>query len=185
MDRQIASAYGCQAWRHEPRQPGAAAGPIRGRTGTPDVSKSTKSSNRKPAAASAPAAAATAARGPRFGPTECHAPGCDGTRYLKNSLLCQEHEQAWRQGTFRLSARGYAKLNAANVAAGKPVIDPATAAPARGAAAKRIAAAVTADPAPADELEQQLAASVAARFATPELAAAAVAKRRAAKSASR
>ena len=130
---------------------------------------------------------ATAARGPRFGPTDCHAPGCDGQRYLKNSLLCQEHEQAWRRGEFRLSQRGWNRLNAERAAAGQKPINPATGKPATGAAAKKLAAAAatttttTATTPAADTLEQELAASVAAtsRFATPELAAKHAAKRRA------
>lgn len=148
------------------------------------TTKTPAKSTRKSATTAKPAANATtqkASRGPRFGPTECHAPGCDGTRYLKNSLLCQEHEQAWRRGEFRLSARGWNRLNAERAAAGQKPLNPATGKPATGAAAKKLAeqAATVATPA-ADNLEAELAASVAAapsRFATPELEAAAKAKR--------
>lgn len=134
----------------------------------------------KRAAKSTAAPKAAANRGPRFGPTDCHAPGCDGQRYLKGSLLCRDHQKAWAAGTFRLSQRGYDRLNAARVAAGqKPVGDPA--------AVKRAKAAAKSAPAPTpagttdDELEATLAASVS-RFATPELARAARAKRQGRKS---
>lgn len=88
----------------------------------------------------------------RFGPTECHAPGCGGERYLKGSLLCREHEAAWRAGTFRLSSRGWARLNAQKAEAAKPA----------GGRARK-----PAEPKP----------TAAAAFATPELAAKARAKR--------
>jgi hypothetical protein len=122
------------------------------------VAKSAKSA----ATAKAPVSRA------RFGPTECHAPGCDGQRYLKGSLLCRDHQAAWARGEFRLSQRGWDRLNASKSKAAK--------APKRGTRGGTKSA-----PAPVattdDELEDVLAASVA-RFATPALAKAAAAKRR-------
>lgn len=144
-------------------------------TKTPTTKRATKPAAKaaKPAAAKAAPKQAAAAR---FGPTECHAPGCDGERYLKGSLLCRDHQAAWAAGTFRLSARGYARLNAANVAAGKPVVDPATGKAATGRRKAAIAATAASTAPVADQLESELAASVKA-FATPALAAKARANR--------
>jgi hypothetical protein len=118
---------------------------------------------RQAARGKAPAKAAVSRA--RFGPTECHAPGCDGQRYLKGSLLCQDHQAQWAKGTFRLSQRGWDRLNASK-------------APATTGRGKRAARAAKGAPvATSDEDLEAVLAQSASAFATPALAKAAAVKR--------
>lgn len=97
------------------------------------------------ASSTAPGATATKRGSAKFGPTQCHAPGCHGERYITSSLLCRDHQKAWSRGEFRLSQRGWDQLNtsparstsASGAPSSRPAPEPETRPEIDGAAIER------------------------------------------------